>query len=31
MFESSCGLLGRGREFGIVRNVFDSKQSVFSV
>ena len=30
MFESSCGLLGRGRKFGIVRNVFDSEQSVLS-
>ena len=30
MFESGCGLLGRGRKFGIVRNVFDSEQSVLS-
>ena len=31
MFESGCGLLGGGREFGVVRNVFDSEQSVWSV
>ena len=31
MFESSCGLLGRGREFGVVRDVFDPEQSVLSV
>ena len=31
VFESSCGLLGRGGEFGVVRNVFDSEQSILSV
>ena len=31
IFKSSYGLLGRGREFGVVRDVFDSEQSVLSV
>ena len=31
MSESSCSLLGRGRKFGIVRDVFDPEQSVLSV